>query len=110
MPMTTRRLRNSRRRARRRERARGDRSVDRRRKRPRNDRRVVRRYEPARRRGSEGHAVPALQAEHSSRLGGRRDLAAELLDDGAYLADLLRVAARELAFTDEQAVLEADAH
>src|SRR5262245_65057372 len=51
-----------------------------------------------------------LQLQPLARLGGRRDLERELLEDAADLRDLLGVAGRELALADVDAVLEAHAH
>src|SRR5262245_1217367 len=59
---------------------------------------------------SELHPVGALEAEHRPRLGRRRDLIAEVLDDAPDLGYLLGVARSELAGRDVERVLEADTH
>ena len=60
--------------------------------------------------GSDGGAVRALQAEHLPGLGGRRRLPPQILDDPAYLGDLIGVLFGKLTAGDHQAVLETDPH
>src|SRR5580658_5499824 len=56
------------------------------------------------------HAIGALEAEHLPRLGGRGDLEAEILDDAADFRHLLGVALGQLAGSDVERILKADAH
>ncbi len=46
--------------------------------------------------------VAALELQHGARLGGRRDLERQLLEDAADLGDLLGVALRQLAAADDR--------